>query len=176
MRLTQFGGLAALAILAICGGGSVVNAKMVQVDSLSMDAALLPRSGNWRTFGAAKIVDGAVRLTADETVCPFPAHPPFNDAWRGASRAGGRWADRRRRGWLRQDACDPKCLPRPRICFQSQRGSVWAVTPAGGIGDAWEVDLHFRIAGTRKQEDFFGDGLAFWYTKASGVEGPGACV
>lgn len=53
---------------------------------------------------------------------------------------------------------------------QHQRGRVTAAVPAN-IGDAWEVDLKFRVTGQADQ--FFGDGLAFWYTEKPLQEGPG---
>jgi len=52
---------------------------------------------------------------------------------------------------------------------QHQRGRVTAAVPAN-IGDAWEVDVKFRVTGQADQ--FFGDGLAFWYTEKPLQEGP----
>ena len=51
---------------------------------------------------------------------------------------------------------------------QHTRGWLWSSVPAD-LGDAWEVDLKFRVHG--RGEKFFGDGLAFWYAKDTGVPG-----
>lgn len=54
---------------------------------------------------------------------------------------------------------------------QHQRGWLTSSEKAQ-VGDAWEVDFTFRVTG--QAEQFFGDGLALWYTERPLQQGPGA--